>query len=51
MSHLLVKGNNKLQQLPEATVLLGIESHRVFSYGCGDLPVYRFGGKLEGKAQ
>jgi hypothetical protein len=33
------------------TVLLGIESRRVFSYGCGDLPVYRFGGKLEGKAQ
>ena len=33
------------------TVLLGIESHRVFSYGLRDLPVYRFGGKLEGKAQ
>jgi hypothetical protein len=33
------------------TVLLGIESHRVFSNGCGDLPVYRFGGELEGKAQ
>jgi hypothetical protein len=33
------------------SVLLGIESHRVFSYGLRDLPVYRFGGKLEGKAQ
>ena len=33
------------------TVLLGIESHRVFSFGFWDLPVYRFGSKLEGKAQ
>jgi hypothetical protein len=31
------------------TVLLGIESHRVFSYWCDDLPVYRFGGELEGE--
>jgi hypothetical protein len=33
------------------TVLLGIESHRVFSYGLSDLPVYGFDIKLEGKTQ
>ncbi len=33
------------------TILMGIESHGVFSFGCRDLPVYRFGGELEGKAQ
>ena len=31
------------------TVLLGIESHRIFSFRCSGLPVYRFGGKLEGE--
>jgi len=31
------------------TMLLGIESHGVFSYWCSDLPVYRFGGELEGE--
>jgi len=30
-------------------MLLGIESHGVFSYWCSDLPVYRFGGELEGE--
>jgi hypothetical protein len=32
-------------------MLLGIESHRVFSFWFGRHPVYRFDGKLEGKAQ
>ena len=31
------------------TVLLGIESHGVFSFRLRDLPVYRFGGELEGE--
>jgi len=33
------------------SVLLGIEFHRGFSFRCSGLPVYRFGGELEGKAQ
>ena len=33
------------------TVPLGIGSHRVFSYWFGGLPVNRFGGEQEGKAQ
>jgi hypothetical protein len=46
-----IKGTGMQVNSAGITMLLGIESHRVFSIGLRDLPDYRFGGELEGKAQ